>query len=112
APPARRHGPSASSPDPLSLPLPRDPGSPRDPWISWGGEGGGTEPDVQWDQGDRSGVLFGGRVGPVLGPGPAVDDQVAARDQAGVVRAEPGHAVPDVGGSRAHAHWSVASDVE
>src|SRR2546430_6794506 len=25
-----------------TLALPRDPGSPRDPWISWGGTGGGS----------------------------------------------------------------------
>ena len=52
------------------------------------------------DQRHRLGLLRRRRVAPVLGPRPAVDHEVAAGDQPRVVRAQPRHAVADVGRRR------------
>src|SRR5579862_4250642 len=67
--------------------------------------------DVQRDQRRRPRVLRRRRVRPVLGPGAAVDDEIAAGDQPREVRAHPGHAVADVGGGGRLAHRDIPPNV-
>src|SRR5207247_5720688 len=67
--------------------------------------------DVQRNQRRRPGRVTRRRVRPVLGPGTAVDGEVAPGDQAGVVGRQPGDAVSDVGGSGGLAHRDVPAHV-